>query len=57
MTCVVCQRKNHKVSRTTDFVLDTRVFPLCVFANEDRVDIIVRRFETLDGGTRAYIGK
>jgi hypothetical protein len=41
----------------TDFVLDARVFTLRIFANENSVDIVVWRFETLDGGARAYIGK
>lgn len=48
---------NHKVTMATDFVLDARVFTLRIFANENSVDIVVWRFETLDGRARAYIGK
>jgi hypothetical protein len=38
-------------------VLDTRVFSLGVLTDEDGVDVVVRRLETLDGNARADVGE
>jgi hypothetical protein len=38
-------------------VLDTRVLSLGVLTDEDGVDVVVRRLETLDGDARADVGE
>lgn len=40
-----------------ELVLDTRVLPLGVLSDEDRVDVIVRGLVTLDRDTRSDVGE
>ena len=38
-------------------MLDTRVLSLCVLTDENSVDVVVRRLESLDGNARPYVGE
>ena len=45
------------MSRSTNFVFNTRIFTLRVFTNEDRIHVVVESFETFDGNAGTDIGK
>jgi hypothetical protein len=49
--------RKEKVSGSTNFVLNTRIFTLRVFTNEDRVHVVVGSFEAFNRHTRSDIGK
>lgn len=48
---------SQQATEGTHLVLDTRVFSLSVFTDEDGVDIVVWSLEALDGDARTNVGK
>jgi hypothetical protein len=50
-------RRRRQQSHPAHLVLDTRVLSLGVLTDEDGVDVVIRRLETLDGHARADVGE